>query len=518
MSEGAIYPGALGDDSAPASNVSRSAPIPQPSVPLRVKGAIALLALFAYIVAIGVYVIHQRESLLHVVGEIDAIHYQHELVTHTARALHHSLNAIEADAAFADNPLIVSGLILDVASLTPVLPELRARLPDSAELIHGVETSLRDLDRQHVGRVPLLALQSAERRLLEYLEAVEHRLATDGEHDARRYRSDSANLTAFVLATNMLGLAIFGVGVTLFFSHLTKDIGTLERRALAIVAGYRGAPLPIGRHDEIGRLTGAVNRMQDELREREQQQELSHQQRFHEERMAAIGSVAAAVAHEVANPINSISGVAQHTLDALRSGGELDLELLASNASLVIVQSDRVAAIVRQIADLAAPHSPEAQLFSLNELVQATMSLIRYDQRFRQIELVTDLRHDVPAAYAVQDHVTQVLVNLLINAADALDRPADTLRRIVVATSGDGGAVRLSVTDNGHGMDRTVLAQAFERGFTTKAAGRGRGVGLYLCRQLVEQAGGHLTLASTVGNGTTATLLLPAHEPVAVVG
>jgi two-component system NtrC family sensor kinase len=490
----------------------------RPVMTLRAKGVLALVLLLAYVAAIGVYVVHQRERLLHVVAELDYVHHEHELVTNVGRGLRHSVSGLETLLNSDSATLPTGNALLDVASLLPSLPELSAGFPHVAPLVADLEAAVGAFEQPAASPGTVRGLRNAEQRLAESLEGAERQLLELGARLTADYRAGSNSLTAFIVGANMVALAIFGIGVTLFFSRLAADLRRLEGRAMAIVGGYRGAPLSIGRHDEVGRLIAAVNHMQAELREREQQEELRQQQRFHEEKMAAVGSLAAGVAHEVANPINSISGIAQHTLETLRAGGPVDVETLATNAALVIKQAERVGAIVRQIADLSAPRSPEPELLNLNELVRGTCSFIRYDHRFRHIELRLDLDPQLPAVLAVADHLTQVLMNLLINAADALEDVAERPRLVCVTTRVQRDRVRLGVTDNGHGMGAAVLAQAFERSFTTKPVGRGRGIGLYLCRTLVEEAGGRLTLDSTVSVGTSADVSLPVPDEPAAGG
>jgi signal transduction histidine kinase len=228
--------------------------------------------------------------------------------------------------------------------------------------------------------------------------------------------------------------------------------------------------------------------------------------------MAAVGSLAAAVAHEINNPINSISGIAQHTIDGIRSHKRLDDETLCGNAEFILKQTERIALIVRQIADVSAPRSADPELLDINELVQTTCSFIRFDKRFRNIPIMPDLDHDLPAVRAVADHLTQVLMNLLINAADAMQEVAGRKPMVRVATRRTNGVINLSVSDNGQGMDSTVRAHVFEQSFTTKPAGKGRGIGLYLCKTLIEEIGGRIDLESTVGAGTTVRVSLPSQQ------
>jgi signal transduction histidine kinase len=115
----------------------------------------------------------------------------------------------------------------------------------------------------------------------------------------------------------------------------------------------------------------------------------------------------------------------------------------------------------------------------------------------------------LPAGICVADHVTQVLMNLLINAGDAVaDIPARK-PQIQVSTRREDDNAIVAVRDNGHGMDQDVMDHAFDEGFSTKATGQGLGLGLFLCKALVEGDGGKITLASELGTGTTVSFTVP---------
>ncbi len=183
----------------------------------------------------------------------------------------------------------------------------------------------------------------------------------------------------------------------------------------------RGPPLANKRRDEVGGLIDAVNRMQVDLRRWEQQMEVARQQQFHHEKMAAVGSLAAAIGHEVSNPIAAIAGVTQFIIDETQprrlAGEQGDPGFRDPDPG----QTERIARIMRTMATATAPHPPDPELLDLNVLIQSTCSFISYDKRFRGIEFDFDLSRDVPAVTAVADHITQVLMNLLINAADAME-------------------------------------------------------------------------------------------------
>jgi signal transduction histidine kinase len=242
--------------------------------------------------------------------------------------------------------------------------------------------------------------------------------------------------------------------------------------------------------------------------------EVARQQQFHHEKMAAVGSLAAAIGHEVSNPIAAIAGVAQFIVDEAKRDDRPAGKVIQDFAAQILGQTERIARIMRTMATATAPHPPDAELLDLNVLIQSTCSFISYDKRLRGIEIEFDLSRDVPAVTAVADHITQVLMNVLINAADAMETVAPPAKRkIRIETRAADTGVDIAICDNGQGMRAEVLEHAFDESYTTKPAGKGRGIGLFVCKTLIENAGGRILLASVPGEGTTVTLHLPLRPP-----
>jgi len=478
---------------------------------LYAKGVIAFVALIAYLTIIGLYVAHEQGRLVYAHEQMDQLHRENALLTKINASLTHSLVMLQTLLNSGNVNALLEDIQLDLAALAPNLPKLKQTFPETAPSIDRFERYLLAL-REGWERDELVALRDSEQQIAAELEKIETRI----QGQIAQLTKDDLGLirkfTMIVSAAFLGGLAIFGSGVMVFLFRLASDIRIAEARALEIIKGYRGKPLDVTRHDEVGRLMEGVNRMQSAIRRREQQQEISHQHRFYREKMAAVGSLAAAVAHEINNPINSISGIAQHTIDRIRSHKRPDDEALCGNAEFILKQTERIALIVRQIADLSASRSADPELLNINELVQTTCSFIGYDKRFRNIRIMPDLDYDLPAVRAVADHLTQVLMNMLINAADAMQDVADRKPVIRVATRRTDGEIIMSVSDNGQGMDSAVLAHVFEQSFTTKPAGKGRGIGLYLCKTLIEEIGGRIDLESTMGVGTTVRVSLASQH------
>jgi signal transduction histidine kinase len=455
----------------------------------------------------------QRQALFVTAQQVDSHHAAQELLEPSFNMLAHTLVQVQS---ILNGPEYSSGVHATYADIGTSLDPLMDRLDpvrdfDStlAPFIESMQAAVDDVRAVPSG-ANLTAVRDAEQQLIAHLNdllaALQHRTETLTE----RYHAQQQLLSVTAVGTSIVGALATAAVILVFFTQLARDLERLRARAVEIVSGYAGEPLVNGRSDEVGALIDAVNRMQVDLRRWERQIEINRQQRFHQEKMAAVGSMAAAIGHEVSNPIAAIAGVAQYLIDETKDDPSRNSQLAHDFSVQILRQTERISLIMRQLAGLTRTHSPEPELLDLNSLAQSTGGFIAFDKRFRGIEIEYRLDHDLPAVIAVTDHITQVLMNLLINAADAMEeivepRPA----RIVIATHVRDAEVCLDVTDTGHGMTPGVLSVAFDEGFTTKPAGRGRGIGLFLSKTLMTQANGRIEATSIPDVGTTMTLVLP---------
>lgn len=258
----------------------------------------------------------------------------------------------------------------------------------------------------------------------------------------------------------------------------------------------------------------AVVRDITERKRAERELERTRNQYYHQEKMAAIGQLAAGILHEVGNPIAAIVGAAQDMRIAEEfRGGQgpgcgLD-EAVARNLPLIEEHAARLAKITREIADFASPRHRERELTDINGLIRSTARLLGYDRRFRGIGLRQLLDSRLPAVEAVPDQITQVLMNLMINAMDAAAARTRSEPAVEVLSRLAEGGVEIEVRDNGTGMDRETLEHAFEPFFTTKGPGLGTGLGLSLCESIVTSHGGSLRIESRPDAGTSVLVFLP---------
>lgn len=472
---------------------------------LRAKGILAFMALVIYVGMVGLILAQERSKLLRYALELEQIYAQENALAKASYAVSHTLLKWQEKFSSANMaPAFEEQVALDVELAQAGLQGLLEFYPELEVNMERLNRDMTNLSAEPSGSG--IGLKNSLRNMNEHLDQVTRKLRARRDVLWDRYREVYSTTSATNLFMVLFGVVLFGAVVTLFLTRLALDAKKIAARALDIVSGYRGPPMEVTRHDEVGGLMEAVNRMQFELRRWEQKLEIAREQRFHKEKMAAIGSLAAAVAHEINNPIAAIAGIAQSMKDSggYSASGEAGID----PPELILLQAKRIATISRQIAELTAPHSPEQELLDLNALVRNTCNFIGYDHRFRRIDMVLELDSQIPAVNAIADHLTQVLMNLLINAADALEGITERQPTICVATQATEREVTITVHDNGKGMSAEVLARAFEEAYTTKPPDKGRGLGLFLCKSLIEDSGNRIELESTPGSGTTARIRL----------
>jgi signal transduction histidine kinase len=229
------------------------------------------------------------------------------------------------------------------------------------------------------------------------------------------------------------------------------------------------------------------------------------------ERLAAAGTFAAGVAHEVNNPLGSISSLVQSLLPE-----ETDL---ARRTSLhtILAQITRISTTLKDLVNFARPSASQRSRFDLNDQVRETLRLVAYNSRFQGITFDPQLATDLKLAFADSNEIQQVLINLIFNAADASQHRGGTIRIVTENQVGRDSAghvkkVLMRVADSGVGIPPEYLSRVFDPFFTTKPAGAGVGLGLSLCQRIILANFGTIRIDSEVGKGTTVTICLPTYE------
>ena len=226
-------------------------------------------------------------------------------------------------------------------------------------------------------------------------------------------------------------------------------------------------------------------------------------------KLAAIGQLAAGVAHEINNPLTAINANAQ----MLKMVMPVEDENYES-VDLIVRAGERAAKVVRGLLDFARQEQYSFSPGDLNESVREAFNLVNYQLQSAKITITRDLDANLPPIVASWEHLKSVWLNLLLNARDALLHNNEQ-RQLEVSTrvNRENQSVQVVLHDNGKGMNEAESVHIFEPFYTTKGPGQGTGLGLATCHRIVEQHGGEITVASKVNEGTTFLITLPIQRP-----
>ncbi len=204
--------------------------------------------------------------------------------------------------------------------------------------------------------------------------------------------------------------------------------------------------------------------------------------------------------HEIGNPLASMDSLLQLV-------ERHPARLTESTASTLREQVARIHRIVHQLTDFAHPNETAWDVKSVNELVDSTLDMMRFDRRLKRVTVERGLASDAGDVRVMPHAFQQVLVNMIVNAVDAMAEVPSP--RLVLATSRRGDLCAIEVQDNGHGIAAEHLPHVFEPFFTTKPIGRGTGLGLSISYSVIQRHGGDCEIESRIGTGTTFRILLP---------
>jgi len=257
---------------------------------------------------------------------------------------------------------------------------------------------------------------------------------------------------------------------------------------------------------ELIELGDGLRAMTKALRQRELQLKYrAEKQLSKSERLAMIGRLSAGVAHEINNPLGGILLFASVLLkkatadDPNRTG----LERICNEAK-------RCQKIVQGLLDFARPREPKREQTILEEVIERTLQLVTGQSLFHNIEVVREYGQPKPECWVDRAQLQQVALNLIVNAAEAMDGRG--VLTLVICGAEDGNAAQLEIADSGCGISPENLDRLFEPFFTTKEVGRGTGLGLSISRSIIESHHGTIWAESTVGNGTRFFIRIPTRD------
>jgi two-component system NtrC family sensor kinase len=405
-------------------------------------------------------------------------------------ALFDGVSAVCAFAATDGHPIACSGSSAEVLRAPP------PRSPSSARIVHGPSgTSLEVLSSS--GDI-----------------AVVTRMGVEDEADRG---AALVRLVALYMITFALALLFFAyIALTrLIVRPIEHLVGAADR----VATGARTLHVPRNGAHELVELGESVRSMTEKLIAEEatlilKVDELTQTQAqlVRSERMASVGRLAAGLAHEIGNPIAALLGMQDLLLD-----GDLPPDAQRDFVQRMRRETERIHSVVRDLLDFARPEKTldagtgAAEPADVRSAIEDVTALVRMQSGFREMRIEIDVA-GAPRVALAAPRLTQVLLNLVLNASAALASAKRLLGRVTVRARPDAGRVRIEVEDDGPGVALEVRDRLFEPFVTTKQVGEGTGLGLAVCRGVVESAGGEIGLDATYTQGARFYFVLPAAQ------
>jgi len=356
------------------------------------------------------------------------------------------------------------------------------------------------------------------------------------------------------------GVVLIAFGTFLLSRALVKPIKELVGLTQKIMQGDFSRKIEVRFRNEIGQLEDAFNRMMDRLRENQESLENyvaslelankrlkeAQEELIRTEKLVSIGRFAAGVAHEVGNPLGAILGYT-----SMLAQDDLDREEAKDYLRRIEKEIERINRIVRELLDFARPSKGESREIDVNKVIEASLSLLSYQKGFRNISTRLELSPDLPFIKGDETQLSQVFINIFLNAIDAMPeggtltvrtdsyvvedsslapsralfaprrkgdpvemdysrlRKPNALAVFLTKFSKGDRVVKIRIADTGVGIRKEDLERIFDPFFTTKDPNKGTGLGLSVSLRIVESMGGEIRVESEVGKGAAFEIYFP---------
>lgn len=329
---------------------------------------------------------------------------------------------------------------------------------------------------------------SPDQKVLGVLDITMPLAEADAEQRANRRR--------LVILTILVIVVISAIIYWLAGRMVLRPVGRIFEATKKVASGDLSHSIPVEQSDEIGRLAESFNEMTKNLAE-------ARSQLFQTDKLASVGRLAAGVAHEINNPL---TGVLTYSSFLLNRAG--DNPELRDDLEVIVRETKRCRNIVKGLLDFSRQSVPEKRLVQPNEIILRAADIVQNQLSIQRARFELSLHENLPQILADVNQLEQVLVNLFVNAGDAMDESGGV---ITVKSSRVKEGVEIQVADNGSGIPDEHLTKIFDPFFSTKGP-KGTGLGLAIVWGIVEEHGGRISVESEVGEGTTFRIVLPVAE------
>ncbi|MGH7889630.1 MAG: sensor histidine kinase, partial [Thermodesulfobacteriota bacterium] len=301
--------------------------------------------------------------------------------------------------------------------------------------------------------------------------------------------------------------------------RVVRPVHRLIKTTEDIAVGKFPSGVDFGGVKEVNQLHEALKKMYDEIESskmklRENINEIEQSNRallttqrelIASEKLASLGKLAAGVAHEIGNPLTGIRGY----VEVLKKGYVFDDEKKEEFLANIQREVDRIDKIIRTLLDYSRPRDFELQNVEVNHLIERAVDILETQGILKNIDLKLELVDGIRPIEADPHQLSQVVINLILNAKDAI--PKDGI--ITISSSENpNGCVEIAVKDNGVGIPKELIDKIFDPFFTTKEAGKGTGLGLSVSQRIVQIFNGNMTVDSELGRGTVFRISFPGVE------
>ncbi len=289
--------------------------------------------------------------------------------------------------------------------------------------------------------------------------------------------------------------------VLLIVRTISRPLGRITVAAVQVTEGEYGTEVDLRKsNDEIGLLAESFNEMSRKMASDIEQLRQLNEQLIRTEKLAAMGTLAAGVAHEVNNPLASISSLIQ----MMQAKSDLNNET-NEKLKLISTQITRITQVTKDMMDFARIRPAAKSLVDVNEIIDSSLRLASFDKSFQSLNLNKSLTKNLPLVFADADQLQQVFLNLFLNARDAMPNGGE----LFIETSLKSNKIQIKIADNGFGITENNLKRIFDPFFTTKQTGKGTGLGLAVCYGIITAHNGKIEVSPNNGKGTLFTIYLP---------
>jgi len=319
----------------------------------------------------------------------------------------------------------------------------------------------------------------------------------------QKYQDIKRQTVLAYLIITLVGALVSMVLSYFIAQRISVPINKLVSASRELAKGNMDTKVEVGSRDEIGELADTFNTMTLALKDRDERlKEFTKNKIMESERLALIGQLAANVAHELNNPLVGIVTYSHLLLEKI-PGEDASRDSLRK----IVTQADRCRDIIRGLLDFSRQRKPDKTLCDMNNVLTNCISLLKDQALFQNIQIKNDFDTELPMAIIDPSQVERVFMNLMINAAEAMEGKGQL--DIVTRFDQNKSFIEVDFNDTGPGIAKENLEKIFDPFFTTKATGHGVGLGLAISYGIIKEHNGTLSVVSEVGKGTTFTLRLP---------